>query len=160
MAVKDQEFKELGRQVFDVAKKAVSEVVDFVSQQATDNDLCQRVVEGAAEMAAKRASVPIRLYESEAGFIVEAEVPGCLIEDVDVVVSEESLTLRVQRKADDARKGRLIKDEFRKLDLERVVKLPARVNPEQVAASISRGILKLELFLSSGRAVVISDEEE
>ncbi len=158
--MKDQEFKEIGKQVFDVAKKAVSEVVDFVSQQATDNELCQRVVEGAAEMAGKRASVPIRIYESESGFLVEAEVPGCLIEDVDVVVSEESLTLRVQRKADDVNKGRLLKDEFRKPDLERVVKLPVRVNPERVNASISRGILRLELFLSSGRTVVISDEEE
>jgi HSP20 family protein len=89
---------------------------------------------------------PMNIWENEDGQVVSAEMPGVHIEDIDISVEGDTLTISGVRSLDelpeDARYHRRERGagEFR-----RSVRLPFSVDIEQINASFNDGILTINL---------------
>ncbi len=89
----------------------------------------------------------IDIYQTEAEVVVSAELPGLESkDDVELIVSEDTLSL----------KGRIKKSAERKEEnywhteryygsFQRMISLPAKIKPEQAKASYNNGILEIHL---------------
>lgn len=89
---------------------------------------------------------PMNVWRGEEGVIVTAQIPGVTIEDLDLSIHLNSLTIRGQRRADappaDAnvhRRERIVGP------FARAVSLPFNVDPDRVHAVVENGILRVEL---------------
>ena len=94
----------------------------------------------------RAASFPIDLAETDQGFLLRAALPGVRPEDVQITIHGETLTIRAESKAQEERKedNWLIREQ-RSGQYQRLVSLPAPVNPDQAQASFKDGILELTL---------------
>ena len=94
----------------------------------------------------RAASFPIDLAETDQGFLLRAALPGVRPEDVQITIHGETLTIRAESKAQEERKEEnwLIREQ-RSGQYQRLVSLPAPVNPDQAEASFKDGILELTL---------------
>ena len=92
------------------------------------------------------AGFPIDLAETDQGFLLRATLPGVRPEDVQITIHGETLTIRAESKAQDERKEEnwLIREQ-RSGQYQRLVSLPAPVNPDQAEATFKDGILELTL---------------
>jgi HSP20 family protein len=89
---------------------------------------------------------PVNVWEDNDAFHVEVEVPGLTQEQVQVAVTNKNqLTLQGERLPEDAGKGRWHRRERGFGRFQRVLKLPAPVNAEQVEAKLENGLLLLTL---------------
>ncbi|MCP4871920.1 MAG: Hsp20/alpha crystallin family protein [Proteobacteria bacterium] len=83
-------------------------------------------------------------YTDEAGYVLEAEVPGLAPADVDVTVDDGVITLKAsasgEESDDDGRITRRFASGF-----ERSFRVPADVDAEAIEASLSNGVLALRL---------------
>lgn len=87
----------------------------------------------------------ITLRDTGVELVVSVDLPGIAIEDVDVQVSPEVLTIRV-RETNAVPKGcMIVKKERITGALERTLKLITRVKPESVQATMEHGILTILL---------------
>jgi len=77
---------------------------------------------------------------------VTAELPGVKKEDLDVSVSDNTLTIRSSTSHEEKEeKGEYYRREIRKGEFFRNVALPADVNGDQAKASFENGVLKISL---------------
>jgi HSP20 family protein len=90
---------------------------------------------------------PITLWEDDDRYYVEVDVPGVSESDVNVTVHDRLLQIRAERKSDPERKYLFNGRHFG--TFERVVKLPDKVAGAEVKASLSNGVLRIELTKSS-----------
>jgi HSP20 family molecular chaperone IbpA len=103
-------------------------------------------VEGASEITGKRQRIPVKISKFDTGLLLEAEVPGSTLEDLSVVVFEDSVTIRRD-------------NYFSTGPAERTVRLPEKVDPDKVEATVARGILSVKLAFKMGKSVAIVDAE-
>lgn len=88
---------------------------------------------------------PFNVWEDENRFVIEAEMPGMGMDDVEVTLQDNVLTLSGERKdwkpegATEHRRERFI-GSFR-----RTLNLPVDVDPDGVKAELRDGILSVEL---------------
>jgi len=88
----------------------------------------------------------LNLYDAGDHYILSAQLPGMLPEDVDLSITGETLTMRGERKRPEG-----VGDEnFRRQERPfgrwtRTVTLPDRVESGQVSASFSHGILTVSI---------------
>jgi HSP20 family protein len=76
-------------------------------------------------------------------YVIRAELPGVDPDkDIEVFVDGRILTIRAERRQQDTGPHR---SEFRYGSLARVVRLPARVDPADVAARYDRGVLEVSV---------------
>ena len=76
-------------------------------------------------------------------FVIRAELPGLDPEkDIEVTVEGRTLTIRAQRRQADSGPYR---SEFRYGSLTRLVRLPVRVDAQDVAAHYERGVLEVSV---------------
>jgi HSP20 family protein len=94
----------------------------------------------------RAATFPIDLAETDQGFLLRATLPGVKPEDVQITIHGETLTIRGESKAEEERKGEnwLIREQ-RSGQYQRLVSLPAPVDPDQAQATFKDGILELTL---------------
>ena len=89
------------------------------------------------------SSVPLTVWEDEESFHIEADLPGVAESDVEVMVHNDVLHIKGERKPEAERKylfnGRLFGR------FERVLTLPAQVSSEAVQATLSSGVLRITL---------------
>jgi HSP20 family protein len=92
------------------------------------------------------AGFPIDLAETDQGFLLRATLPGVRPEDVQITIHGETLTIRAESKAQEERKEEnwLIREQ-RSGQYQRLISLPAPVNPDQAEATFKDGILELTL---------------
>lgn len=89
---------------------------------------------------------PVNVYQKNSDVIVEAVLPGVRREDIDVSVSDRTLTIRAERK-----ETREVRDEdyFRREvavgRFFRQITLPVDVRADQAEATFENGILRLRL---------------
>lgn len=84
------------------------------------------------------------LYESLDGLVVEVDLPGVCVEDIQVVVSHNHLTIGgVRRNTCDAQRGRYLRVERSTAGFQRVIPLPAAINPHAAWACYVRGVLRV-----------------
>ncbi len=101
---------------------------------------------------ARRWMPAMDLVEHEDHFLLSADLPGMKQEDVKLEVSDGVLTLAGERKtAHEERKGGYIRIERATGAFQRSLTLPDGVDPEQVAASFSDGVLEVRIPKPSER---------
>jgi predicted unusual protein kinase regulating ubiquinone biosynthesis (AarF/ABC1/UbiB family)/HSP20 family molecular chaperone IbpA len=91
------------------------------------------------------ASQVFRLEEAirDDRYVIRAELPGLDPEnDIEVTVDGRILTIRAERRQQD---GGPYRSEFRYGSLARAVRLPARVDPADVAARYDKGVLEVSV---------------
>ncbi len=97
------------------------------------------------EVAASRACThpAITFWEDEESFHAELDIPGIKLEDVEVTVVGEELTIAGERKAEESEdathRGRGL-GSFR-----RVIDLPSEVDAGSVSATLNLGVLRITL---------------
>jgi HSP20 family protein len=94
----------------------------------------------------RAASFPIDLAETDQGFLLRATLPGVGPEDVQITIHGDTLTIRAESKAQEERKEEnwLIREQ-RSGQYQRLISLPAPVDPDQAQAGFKDGILELTL---------------
>ena len=84
------------------------------------------------------------VWEDEQSLHLEADLPGCSIEDVDLVAERGRLHITYTRKAPEGeRKYWLNERGYGKF--ERVLALPKDINPEQIEANLDSGVLHIRV---------------
>ena len=90
---------------------------------------------------------PVNLYEYAEGFVLTAELPGMKLEDIELAVQGNRLSIRGERKIsypDDGRTS-LHRRERQVGRFRRAVELPAAIDSEKVEASYRNGVLLVKL---------------
>jgi HSP20 family protein len=89
---------------------------------------------------------PVNVYEGKEHYLLTAELPGVDPSDVEITVTEDSLTIRGERKPDDGgESANYHRRERGSGTFRRVITLPDKVNPDKVEATSRRGILYVRL---------------
>jgi HSP20 family protein len=87
----------------------------------------------------------VDVYESESGYVVTADLPGVAEGDVEITVEKNLLTLTA-RPAPRTRSGyRRVFGEISHGDFQRAFTLPEEVDREAIAATLSNGVLTLNV---------------
>jgi HSP20 family protein len=93
----------------------------------------------------RRFSVPaVDVREHENDILVQAELPGVDMEDIDVSVSSNVLTIKGEKKSEDEKKeeGYYYRESWSGA-FQRSVTLPDTVDPDKVDAKMKDGVLRL-----------------
>ena len=122
---------------------------DVLSLQNRMNSLFQDYTRGAGESdVVTTASFvpPVDIYEDEHKIALKLEVPGMKLEDFDVQIENNTLTIRGERKFEKEEK----EENFHRIERRygsffRSFALPNTVNPEKVNAAYDAGVLKISL---------------
>jgi HSP20 family protein len=104
-------------------------------------------------------SPPVDIYETPAGFVLTAEVPGMSLAELDVKVVDDTLILRGARRWGREAQG----ENFHRLEsaygkFERAFKLSQEIDSGRITAELRRGLLKVVLPKRSGRRIEIATE--
>lgn len=94
---------------------------------------------------APRTFPALNLWEDEHNVFVEAELPGLKMEDLEVSVLGDELTIHGQRKSDKSEDAVYHRRERGTGDFTRLIRLPVSINPDQVDASLCCGVLTVKL---------------
>ena len=92
-----------------------------------------------------RAFPAVDVREDEENFYAEAELPGVKMDDVDVSVVGNELTLKGERKQDEEAKGNYHRQERIVGSFTRVFQLPVDIDTQKVEATLSDGVLRITL---------------
>lgn len=114
---------------------------DLMSLQDEMNRLVGR---GAGAWSA--AYPAVNVWTSEESVVVTAELPGVLMEDLDISVVGDTLTIRGIRTPEQLKEG----ENFHRRErghgkFVRVVQLPFRVEADEVSATLTSGTLNITL---------------
>jgi len=92
-----------------------------------------------------RAFPALNLWEEGEALFAEAELPGMGMEDVEVLVNGDELTIKGQRKAAEAKEQSFHRQERVIGNFSRTVTLPFDVDAEKVQATLKDGVLRITL---------------
>jgi HSP20 family protein len=93
-----------------------------------------------------RWSPPVDLAESEGEILVKMDIPGIQEEDLSVTLAGHNLLIKGQRKPGPRKEGwRYHRIERTWGVFERLVALPATVDPENIEANYDQGVLVVRL---------------
>jgi HSP20 family protein len=89
---------------------------------------------------------PVNIWQGEDGLAVTAEVPGFSLDDLELTVTGETLTLKGRRSAEPQLEGSTFHRQERHADsFARTVALPFAVDAQAAEASYDRGVLTVRL---------------
>src|SRR5579884_1861073 len=91
---------------------------------------------------------PIDVYETkdQRGYVIEAALPGLTPEEIQVTVQDHTLTIRVERKAEEkGEKGVYLRSERSSAEMSRSITLPTPVEADLVEATYEQGVLILSI---------------
>jgi HSP20 family protein len=98
--------------------------------------------DGAAEVGTYPA---LNVWEDDQNLYAEAEMPGCRIEDLDVCVEGNVLTLRAERKIEAKENWTWHRRERGWGKFVRVLELPVPIDADKVQAAFRNGVLTITL---------------
>jgi HSP20 family protein len=86
------------------------------------------------------------ISETENTLTVKAELPGIKPGDIQIIVNEDTLTIKGETKEDKAERG----EDYQRLEkrsrsFSRTLKLPCRIHTDQVKATYKDNILQIDL---------------
>lgn len=88
----------------------------------------------------------VDIVDGEKDVVVTAMLPGIDKKDIEITVTENSLTIRAHRKQEtEETKGEYFRREISQGEISRTMSLPAEVNSEKASAAYTDGILKITL---------------
>ncbi|MEM7724740.1 MAG: Hsp20/alpha crystallin family protein [Cyanobacteria bacterium P01_A01_bin.45] len=108
---------------------------DLTPEKVQDDSVISRVP--AAEMSRTKDAVSLRI-----------ELPGINAKDLDIQVTEKSVSISGERDNTSKSQENGIISEFHYGKFERIIHLPVRVNNTEVSAEYKNGILHLNLPLA------------
>ncbi len=86
------------------------------------------------------------VYEKEDAFIVRAELPGVMMENVDISMSGDTLTIKGERKAPaDVKEEEYQRCEVCYGNFSRSIALPEGVQQDGIEATLDNGVLEVRL---------------
>ena len=89
---------------------------------------------------------PVNISEDDANLYVRAEMPGIKLDDIEISVERESLTIHGQRKPAEAAEGTSFHRQEREGGrFRRIMSLPSSVEFEEAVATFKNGVLKIVL---------------
>jgi HSP20 family protein len=89
---------------------------------------------------------PVNIWRGEVGLILTAEVPGVRLEDLDLTVHQNTLTIRGRREPDAAEPAASFHRRERAFGpFARTVTLPYGIDAERIRAVVDNGILTVEM---------------
>jgi HSP20 family protein len=104
----------------------------------------------------------VDVYQREHEMVVEAELPGLDLKDVEVSATEDSITIRGQSRFErEVKEENLFRSERRLGMINRTLELPNPIKPEETKASFKNGVLTILAPIAEGvkpRKVQISEE--
>lgn len=121
----------------------------FGEMERIRNEIDRVFHEGLGGYSARESSgvfPPVNVYEDKDRYLLTSELPGVKPEDVEITVTEDSITIKGERKPDDGgNKANYHRRERESGFFRRVVSLPDRVDPNKVEATSRNGILYVSL---------------
>ena len=89
---------------------------------------------------------PVDIYETQDALILEADIPGLELNDLDLRVEDNTLTVRGERKA----KVEVEQESYHRVErtygsFSRSFSLPHTVDPEKISATYENGVLRLTM---------------
>lgn len=89
----------------------------------------------------------LEVHEDESGLTVRAEMPGMKVEDVEISLTRDGLTIRGERRDEfeEKRAGNQIRSEWLYGSFQRTIPLHFEVEEDKVDASVKDGILTIRL---------------
>ena len=88
----------------------------------------------------------VDIYETADSIVIKAELPDVDLKDIDVLIEENTLTLKGERRHD----GEVNKENYHRIEryfgsFQRSFSLPATIDQEKVAAICEKGVLTITL---------------
>ncbi|MBI5181876.1 MAG: Hsp20/alpha crystallin family protein [Nitrospirae bacterium] len=123
---------------------------DLLSLQERMNKLFEeslfRSGKDQEDLTVGRWSPSVDVMENEQEIVIKAELPGIELKDVEVLIKENLLTLRGERKFEKEEE----KENYHRIEraygaFQRVFTLPASVEQDKVKAKMKDGILEIRL---------------
>jgi HSP20 family protein len=88
---------------------------------------------------------PVNVWEDDNNIYLESEMPGMELNDLEIYVTGDQLTLKGERKPPQVAKGVWHRQEREFGRFTRVLTLPVSVDPEHVQARLVNGVLTVTL---------------
>lgn len=108
------------------------------------NRIFSEATRGPAEAASARTWAPVvDILETDNDLIVRAELPGLKQQDIDIEVTDESLTVKGERKFDEAAKDQYIRIERPYGPFQRSFTIGVPIQHDKVKATYRDGILEV-----------------
>jgi HSP20 family protein len=112
------------------------------------DDLFDRFLGGRLSRQPSGERPAVEAYVANGKLIVRADLPGVDPKDVEITATGDQLTIRGKREQQREERGRdFIHREVVYGNFERVVKLPGGVNPDEIKAAYTNGVLELTVPL-------------
>jgi len=90
--------------------------------------------------------VPVDMYDADGELVIKADLPGLKAEDVDVSISDDTLTIKGEYRAEEEREEENMHIKERRYGkFQRAIRLPSGVDTEAAKANFEDGVLKLTL---------------
>jgi len=89
---------------------------------------------------------PVNFFEKEEGLVLIAELPGVKKDGVALEVKDNLLRISGERKVDYGENASYHRRERRDFTFDRTLKLPFRVDDEQIKAEMNDGLLAIALL--------------
>lgn len=87
----------------------------------------------------------VNIYHDNENLYITAELPGVKIEDLDITLEEDTLTLKGEKKSLAIEGATYYKKEREEGTFSRVISLPIKIEPEKATASLKNGILTVTI---------------
>ncbi|MFN8389864.1 MAG: Hsp20/alpha crystallin family protein [Bdellovibrionota bacterium] len=87
----------------------------------------------------------VNVWEDEAGFSLEAELPGVTAENLEAVVVGNELSLKGERKPVQVENASALRREVAAKKFARVLQFPCELDSERVEATLKNGVLTMKL---------------
>lgn len=102
---------------------------------------------GPLQLIGARRTAALNLWENDEQLVVEVEVPGWKMEDLEVLIEGHELTIkgRAQEESQTKPNATYHRRERALSEFVRIVSLPATVNSDNVKAELRDGILTVSL---------------
>lgn len=116
-------------------KKTANTDIDAASSKSTTS---------ASREETRFVAPPVDIYETEDGVMVLADLPGIDIDDVDIRVENDRLTIR-GRTSYAPVNASCLHSEFRLINFHRQFNLGSEVDQEKISAGVKDGVLTISL---------------
>ncbi|MBX0294190.1 Hsp20/alpha crystallin family protein [Haloarcula nitratireducens] len=99
------------------------------------------------ETRSANASMPqVDLVDADDEFVVTADLPGFETDDVDVYITDQTLSIDAERSEEaDESDANYVRRERSQKSVSRRIRLPSEIDDEDVAASMTNGVLTVHV---------------
>lgn len=88
---------------------------------------------------------PLNVWEDGDNLFVEAELPGMTMDDLEVLIEDNDLSIKGSRKVETTEDVNFLRRERGTGTFTRTVRLPIAIDTEHVEATLREGVLKIKL---------------